>query len=294
MGRPPQDLRLFIRALDRPGLPLPHPAPSQAQYAVKILPKQRGAKNRTEQIKQEVRPGCLRVGVCWQVAPNTSSTVVSTQVTGCDSQQAASASHHPFHTCGHCADTPSSCCCRCCLQITISMRLQHCRHAVKTVDSFEDGRNIYVVQELCCGGDLADLMSVSAASKPLLDRGSQQPALALCHLLCCSATARASMRLVCPACLPAASTPACLPAATTLPPIASFSRQAYHPAKTVFRFRPPLLCRLRRASCQSRRPPASSKMCWSSWPTVTSAPSATVTSSPTTLSCAACTPASLT
>lgn len=27
---------------------------TQAQYAVKILPKQRGAKNRTEQIKQEV------------------------------------------------------------------------------------------------------------------------------------------------------------------------------------------------------------------------------------------------
>lgn len=69
---------------------------TQAQYAVKILPKQRGAKNRTEQIKQE---------------------------------------------------------------IAISQRLQHCRHAVKTVDSFEDGRNIYVVQELCCGGDLADLMS---------------------------------------------------------------------------------------------------------------------------------------
>lgn len=78
-------------------------------------------------------------------------------------------------------------CCRCCLQIAISKRLQHCRHAVKTVDSFEDGRNIYVVQELCCGGDLADLMSVSAASTldrgSLLDRGSQHPALALCHHL---------------------------------------------------------------------------------------------------------------
>jgi serine/threonine protein kinase len=57
------------------------------------------------------------------------------------------------------------------LQIAISKRLQHCRHAVKTVDSFEDGRNIYVVQELCCGGDLADLMSVSELLQPL----PQQP-----------------------------------------------------------------------------------------------------------------------
>lgn len=47
------------------------------------------------------------------------------------------------------------------MQIAISERLQYCRHAVKTVDSFEDERNIYVVQELACGGDLADLMTVS-------------------------------------------------------------------------------------------------------------------------------------
>lgn len=33
---------------------------TQAQYAVKILPKQRAAKNRTEQIKQEVR---VRLGL---------------------------------------------------------------------------------------------------------------------------------------------------------------------------------------------------------------------------------------
>jgi len=36
---------------------------TQAQYAVKILPKLRGAKNRTEQIQQEVsaRQGCIKI-----------------------------------------------------------------------------------------------------------------------------------------------------------------------------------------------------------------------------------------
>lgn len=42
----------------------------------------------------------------------------------------------------------------------MSSKLHRCRHAVRLVDSFEDKRNIYVVQELCSGGDLADLMTV--------------------------------------------------------------------------------------------------------------------------------------
>lgn len=44
-------------------------------------------------------------------------------------------------------------------EIQISNKLRNCRHAVQTVDTFEDERHIYVVQELCCGGDLADLMT---------------------------------------------------------------------------------------------------------------------------------------
>jgi len=32
----------------------------------------------------------------------------------------------------------------------------------------QDGRNIYVVQELCCGGDLADLMTVRQHTQLIL------------------------------------------------------------------------------------------------------------------------------
>lgn len=38
----------------------------------------------------------------------------------------------------------------------------------RTCRVVQDGRNIYVVQELCCGGDLADLMTVRQHTKLIL------------------------------------------------------------------------------------------------------------------------------
>lgn len=39
--------------------------------------------------------------------------------------------------------------------------------------NLQDEQNIYVVQELCCGGDLSDLMSVSSCTGCLQGNASQ-------------------------------------------------------------------------------------------------------------------------
>jgi hypothetical protein len=152
-------------------------AATQAQYAVKILSKLRGAKDRTDQIKQEVRgtrsagiynvyrftqyvasPGwlawwwdlrwlhyCVVPGgwgvegeggskhnmLCGKI--NTCPGLQNFEITQVTSNMSGS-THLPGWAC----DDAELCLPMLLLpQITISKSLQHCRHAVKTVDSFE-------------------------------------------------------------------------------------------------------------------------------------------------------------
>jgi hypothetical protein len=146
------------------------------QHAVKILPKRKGTKDKTKLIKAEVRGpfGITRDDVCRHAyCVVVAGTVVKVskrllaacgntrhgrtvckQLCNADIKSAGVISHTllswsalPWHCMTPCA---AKCCLtavlgshvcstllRCCLQIQISNKLRHCRHAVQTVDTFE-------------------------------------------------------------------------------------------------------------------------------------------------------------
>jgi hypothetical protein len=155
----------------------------------------------------------------------------------------------------------------------------------------QDARNIYVVQELCHGGDLADLMSVSgtsATSTACAACVSGRAQSSLQDNLCTAAECRLPENqpsTVNGSAFDAVHNPA--PMSDLWPPVHTHTLSTYlqhlpFPFLTHSFSHPPAVApsfptrRPRRASCQSLRPQPSSDVCWSSWQTAMHAPSAMV------------------
>ncbi|BDA51499.1 probable CDPK-related protein kinase [Coccomyxa sp. Obi] len=66
-------------------------------------------------------------------------------------------------------------------EVDILRTLQSCPETVRLVDVIEDGQQVYIVMELCEGGDLLQFLKEHG---PMTEWEASQAALSILHLLC--------------------------------------------------------------------------------------------------------------